>query len=34
MERHIRDDHGGIAGTPAKQAEYNAKVLLRSNKPV
>ena len=34
MEKHIRDDHGGITGTPARQAEYDAKVLLRSNKPL
>lgn len=33
LEDHITSDHGGTAGNPVLQANYEAKILLRGNKP-
>jgi hypothetical protein len=33
-EDHIKDVLGGVAGSPAEQAIYDAKILLRGNKPI
>lgn len=33
LEDHIKDDHGGLTDNPQLQAKYDAKVLLRSQRP-
>ncbi len=33
-EDHIKDVLGGVADSPAEQAIYDAKILLRGNKPI
>jgi hypothetical protein len=33
-EDHIKDVLNGVADSPAEQAIYDAKIILRGNKPI